>query len=344
PDLFNTCAAFYIKKMMTHLTNKDNKSVIACRKAIEEILTAVTDPSTRYKTMRGLGPKTEKIVAGFAATVQDKSPTVRKHSFVFLKSVLERHGGGTKLGLKQSNTSHVGAEDDEDDTKSEKDSVKSGDGDNRNGDDMDDTKSTGSNASSISASKETLDLITEAVRIGLKDKDKLVRTEAMECANLLSGIDESRFEGLLSGMPAQFRKTYHQKYGGGPPVADDSIKGATGSKSIYYSHFLYLCIFVMCFERPIIFFFFVTNVNAHKCSVWDWFVRPFIPQTNIVRKPGNQKDVRPASARPASGRERPSGKQDKPSVRPTQSTSGSRSVAVTKSEQKKLDRTTSATV
>jgi len=59
--------------------------------------------------------------------------------------------------------------------------------------------------------KETLDVITDALKLGLKDCDKVVRTAAMECCTVLKNMDEKRFEELLMSMPSQFRKASFQK-------------------------------------------------------------------------------------------------------------------------------------
>ncbi|ETO06919.1 hypothetical protein RFI_30475 [Reticulomyxa filosa] len=214
PDVFDSHAGFYIKRMMTHLINQDNKSVFACEKAIREIL----------KTTANL----KKLVRVFGATAQDKSTMIRKHSFVFLKSILERWvvtpNGESGDAPKKSAIDRSEASDTQtDEYKFEKMTPMSAAAaaapppPEEEEDLMKGTTTSGGNSDSAGNNdgvmKETLDLITESLKLGMKDMDKLVRMEAMECTNILNGIDEHRTEDLVSTMAAPFRKTYLQKYG-----------------------------------------------------------------------------------------------------------------------------------
>ncbi|ETO16549.1 hypothetical protein RFI_20789 [Reticulomyxa filosa] len=252
PDAFNGSTVFYIKKMMVHLSKKNTKSVIACEKAIVEVIKVMADP--------------RKLVAGFAASVQDKSSVVRKQAFVFLKSILERYvatKSETKMGSDLTKTTLASASASAlalasttalapvATPQNGNDTIVAVSAENKESKESTEKSSdlpsptrlgAGAGAGTGTPAKETLDLMTEALKVGLKDKDKIVLMEAMECANLLSTINESRSEALVSNMPPQFRKTYQLKYGG----AASSLQKAVSNPTISDAKSLQFLIIVGC--------------------------------------------------------------------------------------------------
>ncbi|ETO19687.1 hypothetical protein RFI_17543 [Reticulomyxa filosa] len=211
PDIFGTYVVIYIKKMMAHLATKDTKSITACDKAITEILKTTTDSSFNSN------------VGGMYVYV-----------YVYKSNVLNNReiGSGIRSGSPRQvvySAKVLFWTNDEDSEKTE-DVGSNGNvivatvtvnGDGNSNDETKEKRNSGvqlaqSGYSSFAIAKDTLDVVTDALKSGLKDNDKVVRTEAMECVNALKKIDIKRSEQLVSNMPAQFRKSYLQKYGETP--------------------------------------------------------------------------------------------------------------------------------